>query len=57
MNEIAKTMTGLLMIMICLLGYAAAILGFIFVIDVAAKELLGIDLLARFRKWSSRKTR
>ena len=57
MIEITRTMTGLLMIMICLLGYVAVILGFIFVLDVAAKELLGIDILARFRKWSSRKTR
>lgn len=57
MIDIARTMTGLLMIMICLLGYAAVILGFIFVIDVAAKELLGIDILARFRKWSSKSKR
>lgn len=45
-----RTMTDILMVMICLLGYITVIIGTIFVIDIGAREILGIDVLAKTKR-------
>ena len=50
MYNLAKIMTSILMILFCLFGYFAVIVGTLFVAKTAMKELFNIDILKRWER-------
>lgn len=50
MVSIARFMTSVLMILVCLFGYLCVIIGTIFVLKVGMKEIFGIEILTRWKR-------